>query len=80
MREATLGTDGLNHAEKSVYSDMRHIPTSLYIDTQIFVQNEMSGQYKSVYPVAGYFCKRWNPSADSGNDGAGVASQIQRTS
>ena len=40
MREATLGTDGLNHAEKSVYSDMRHIPTSLYIDTQIFVQNE----------------------------------------
>ena len=40
MREATLGTDGLNHAEKSVYSDMRHIPTSLYIDTQVFVQNE----------------------------------------
>ena len=39
MREATLGTDGLNHAEKSVYSDMRHIPTSLYIDTQVFVRN-----------------------------------------
>ena len=39
MGEIALRTDGLKHTERSVYSDMRHIPTSLYIDTQVFVKN-----------------------------------------
>ena len=29
----------LGGTERDVYSNMRHIPTSLYIDTEVFVRN-----------------------------------------